>query len=100
MYTLMDFFSGDYISALRGCCALKILYALEIDQGYLAHIPSGTWVPLKNLIVKIKKYGSKFSVLDSITSGPVGVSSPDFFSRRPARQQLGTVFTMPAPKNL
>jgi len=40
-------FSGDYISALRGCCALKFLYALEINQGYLAHIPTGTWVPLK-----------------------------------------------------
>ena len=54
MYTLMHFFSGAYISALRGCCAMKFLYALEIDQGYLAHTPTGTGVPLKILIVKIK----------------------------------------------
>jgi len=47
MYTLMDFFSGNYISALRGCYAMKFLYALEIDQDYLAHTPTGTGVPLK-----------------------------------------------------
>jgi len=49
MYTLMDFLSGDYISALRGCCTMKLLYALEIDQGYLAHTLTGTGVhPKKN----------------------------------------------------
>jgi len=47
-------FSGNYISALRACCAMKFLYALEIDQGYLAHTPNGTGVPPKKLIVKIK----------------------------------------------
>ena len=31
--------SGDYISAIRGCCALKFLNALETDQDYLAHPP-------------------------------------------------------------
>jgi len=30
-------FSGDYISALRGCCALKFLHTLEINQELLAH---------------------------------------------------------------
>ena len=50
-----EIFSENYISALRGCCAMKFLYALEIDQGYLAHTPTGTGVPPKNiLIVKIK----------------------------------------------
>ena len=29
--------------------ALKILHALEIDQGYLAHIPTGTRVPPKKI---------------------------------------------------
>jgi len=51
------FFSGDYISALMGCCALKFLHVLEIHQGYLAHTPTGTGVtppPKKKLIVKIK----------------------------------------------
>ena len=47
MYTLMDFFPGNYISALRGCCAMKFLYALAIDQGSLAHTPTGTGVPPK-----------------------------------------------------
>jgi len=31
-------FSGDYISAVRGCCPLRFLYALEIDPGYLAKL--------------------------------------------------------------
>ena len=44
-YTLMHFFSGDYISACRRCLAMKFLYALEIDKGYLAHTPTGTGVP-------------------------------------------------------
>ena len=38
-------FSVNYISALRGCCALKFLHALEIDQGHLAHTPTWTGVP-------------------------------------------------------
>jgi len=33
---------------------MKFLYALEIDQDYLAHTPTGTGSPLKILIVKIK----------------------------------------------
>jgi len=41
-------FSGNYISALRGCCAMKFLYALEIDLGYLPHTKTGTGVPPKN----------------------------------------------------
>jgi len=51
------FFSGDYISALRGCDALKFLHVLEIHQGHLAHTPTGTPPPQKKkkkLIVKIK----------------------------------------------
>jgi len=54
MYALMHFFSGDYISAFRRCCAMKFLFALEIDLGNLARTPTGTGVPLKILIVKIK----------------------------------------------
>jgi len=40
-------FSGDYISALRGCCPMKFLYALQIHQGYLAHTPSEMGFPPK-----------------------------------------------------
>ena len=42
-------FSGNYISALRGCCAMKFLYALQIDQSYLAHTPTRTGVPPKKI---------------------------------------------------
>jgi len=41
----MDFFSRDYISALRGWCALEYLHTLEINQGLLAHTRRGTGVP-------------------------------------------------------
>ena len=51
------FFWGHNISALKGCCALKFLHALESDQGYLAHTPTGTGVSpppkKKYLIAKI-----------------------------------------------
>ena len=50
----MDFFTGDYISTVRRCCNVKLLYAIEIDQGYLAHTLTGTGDPPKDLIVKIK----------------------------------------------
>jgi len=43
--TLMDFFRETISRPIRGCCAMKFLYALEIDQGYLAHTPTGTGVP-------------------------------------------------------
>ena len=41
-------FSGDYISDLRGCCALKILHGLKTDQALLAHTPVG-WGPPKKI---------------------------------------------------
>ena len=40
-------FPEDYISALRGCCAMKFLHVRDMDQGYLAHTPTGTGVPPK-----------------------------------------------------
>jgi len=49
----MDFFSEDYIVALRGCCALKFLQALKTDQALLAHTPRWDGVPPKNVIAKI-----------------------------------------------
>ena len=56
---------GYYISALRGCCTLIFLHALEIDQGYLAHTPSGAVVP-QNFNRENLKFGLKFSLLESI----------------------------------
>ena len=48
-------FSGHNISALKERCALKFLHALETDQGYLAHTPTGTGSPpqKKKLIARI-----------------------------------------------
>ena len=70
---------ADYISAHSD---LKILQALEIDQGYLAHTPIGTGVPppkKKNFNPENLKFGFKFSVLATITSGLVGVSPQNIF---------------------
>jgi len=74
----MDFFSGDYISALRGCCALKFSHALKIDQPLLAHTPRWDGVPQKIYNRENLKFGLKFSVLKSITASLVGISSRDF----------------------
>jgi len=77
----MDFFSGDYILAFRGCSPLKFLHALEIDQFLLAHTPTGAGVPPTPKKINRENYkrGLKFSVLGSITSGLVGVSSRNFY---------------------
>jgi len=79
-------FSEDYISALRGCCPLKFLHALQIDPGLLVHTPKRNGGPPKNFNRENLKFGLKFSVLPSITSGLLGVSSQNFFSRRAARR--------------
>jgi len=76
-------FLGYCISVPRGCCAPKFLYALEIDQALSAHTPIGMGVPPKKFNRENEKPGLKFSVLDSITSGLVGVSSRDFFQTTP-----------------
>jgi len=49
-------FSGDYISALSGCYALKFLHALEIHRCLLAHTPSGAGVPLQKISWKFKSW--------------------------------------------
>ena len=41
-------FSEDDISAPRGCCASKFLYALENDQVLVAHLPTGDGGPPHN----------------------------------------------------
>ena len=72
-------FLGYYISAIRWCCALKFLHALQIGQALLAHIRTGRGVPPKNFNPENLKFTLKFSVLAPITSGLVGVSSQNFF---------------------
>jgi len=56
-------FLADFTSAHRGCCAPKILHALEIDQALIAHTRNGTGVPPKNFNRENLKFGLKFSVL-------------------------------------
>jgi len=72
-------FSGDYISALRGCCPIKFLHALQTDPGLLVHTSKGNGGPPKSFNRENSKFGLKFSVLGSITSGLLGVSSRNFF---------------------
>jgi len=76
-------FSGDYISALRGCCALKFLHTLEIGQGLLARTRRGTGVlpPPQKKNRENLKLALKFSVLESITYGIVEVFSLNFLMR-------------------
>jgi len=47
-------FSGDYISVLRGCCALKFLRTLEIDKGLLHTPEKGQGPPPKKKSWKLK----------------------------------------------
>ena len=96
-----EHFSGDYISALRGCCALKFLYALNIELGYLAHTPTGTGVPQKNFNRENLKFGLKLSVCTSITSGLMGISSQIFYPDdvpRARSDNVGTTFDGLSPK--
>ena len=75
-------FSGDYISALRGCCALKIfIRARDWPRLPSAH-PNWDWGSPKKFWAENLKFGLKFSVWASITSGLVGISSPKFSRRR------------------
>ena len=65
---------------LRECCAKKFLHKLEIDQALIAHTRSGTGVPppKKNFNRENLKFGLKFSVCTSITSGRMVISSQIF----------------------
>jgi len=67
-----------YISALRRCCVLKFLHALEIDQALLAHTPTGTGVPQKIFNRENLKFGLKFSAHTSISSELMGIPSQIF----------------------
>ena len=59
----------------QGVLRPENLHALHIDEGYLAHTPTGTGVPPKNFNRENLKFGLKFSVCASITSGLLRVSS-------------------------
>ena len=66
-------FCGHYISALRRCCDLKFLHALQIDQGYLAHTPTGMGVPPPQIFLSRKlKIGPKIQRMRLINCGAGG----------------------------
>jgi len=69
---------GDYISALRVCCPLKFLHALEIDEALIANTQMGMGFLQKTFDRENLKFGLKFSVLATTTSELVRVcSQPD-----------------------
>jgi len=83
-------FSGDYISAIRGLLLCQI-FARARDWSRLpsAHPNWDGGPPKKILIVKILKFGLKFSVWATITLGLVGVSSWNFF--QPTCRRAGVI---------
>ena len=83
----MYFFRETTFRPLGGAVPSYFLHALEIDQGLLAHTHKGVEVTPKNFNRENLKLGLEFNALGSITSGLVGVSSWNFFSRRAARQE-------------
>jgi len=97
------FFGGDCISALRGCCALKFLHALQIDQDYLAHTPTGTGVPPENFDCENLKFALKFSVLANShynfrASGSIPTKHFPYDVPRDRGHNMGITFGRPAPK--
>jgi len=74
-------FLADYISAHRGCCAMKFLHALDIDQALIVHTEVGRGSPpqKKKINRENLKFVLKFSVLVTITSGLVGISPQNIF---------------------
>ena len=81
-------FLGYYISVLRGFCGLKFLHSLEIDQCYLAHAPTGRGSS-ENFNRENLKFGLKFSVCTSMTSGLIGILSQIFI--RTTCRELGVI---------
>jgi len=55
------YYSAHNISALKGCCAIKFLHALEIDQALIAHTQLGRG-PQKNSNRENLKFALKFGV--------------------------------------
>jgi len=96
-------FSGDNISALRGCCAMNFLHALQIHQGYIAHTPSWAGVPPKKFQSWKLKIWPKIQRVRLNNFRASGSILTGLFQSTP--REAGVInwvqfFTMPAPKNL
>ena len=96
----MDFFGRLHFGPL-GCCPLKFLDALEIDQALLAHTQGGMGSPQKTESWKFIIW-PKIQRVTVNNFRLVGVSSRNFFSDVPRGRgdNVGTIFTRPDPKNL
>jgi len=96
-------FSGDYILALKGCWALKVIHALKTDQALLAHSPNWDGVPPKKfwsrkfkICPKIQRFNfNNFRASGSILTGLFSVDV-----RRGRGDKVGTIFTRHAPRDL
>ena len=85
--TQVDIFR-DTIFRPLGVLSQKLLHALQIGQGYLAHTPTGTGVPPKNFNSENLKFGLKFNVCTSITSRlMMGIYHHKFLSTRRVTSQ-------------
>ena len=76
---------------------MKFLYALKIDQAYLAHTPTGTGVPPEYFNRENLKFGLKFSVLTTVTSGLARLSPQNIFHT--TCRETGAI-TIPSAKSI
>ena len=98
----MDFFRETTFRPLGGA-APSIFFTCTRDSPRLASAyPSGAGVPPKSFNRENLKFALKFSLLESITSGLVGLSSRNFsvYVPRDRGDKMGANFERPAPKNL
>ena len=78
-----------------GCCPLKFLHALEIDQSLLEHTSTATGVPHKILILKNNIIWPKVQRVRAYNFGAiVGVSSRNFSGDVPRRRNNNMGITL------
>ena len=80
--TIKYFFRETIFRPFKGAAPSNIYTRYRLTQAYQCTPSRGTGVPLKNFNRENLKFGLKFSVLPSITSGLLVVSSQNFFSNR------------------
>ena len=66
----------EYISALTGCCALKFLHALQIDQALLAHTGPGRGVPPQKKFNRVLGVTTCCSIVRLATARTTTMTSP------------------------
>jgi len=95
----VDFSGETTFRPLGGCCPLKVLYALEIDQTLIARTQISMGVPQKTFAREILKCCLKFSVLATITfvaSGSILTKHFPYNVPRGRGHNIGITFGRPA----